>query len=173
MLETISKGFRAAKQRLSGQQELTAELVDESLRDVRVSLLEADVAFDVVKSFVARVREKAVGQTVQTRAADRSGRAVKASAADQFIKICHDELEALMGPVDTGLGLKPKGQVSGVMLVGLQGSGTTTAAKLAGHLLKEGRKPMLVAADVQRPAAVEQLQTLGARLGIPVFFQGG
>src|SRR5271169_639790 len=174
MLETITKGFRAAKQRLAGKEELTAELVDECLRDVRVSLLEADVAFEVVKSFVARVREKAVGQTVQTRATDRSGRALKASAADQFIKICHDEREALMGPVDTGLHLKPKGQVSGVMLVGLQGSGkTTTTAKLASYLLKEGRKPLLVAADVQRPAAVEQLQALGERLGVPVFFQGG
>jgi signal recognition particle subunit SRP54 len=174
MLETVTKGFRAAKQRLSGQEELTAELVDEALRDVRVSLLEADVAFDVVKSFVARVREKAVGQTVQTRATDRSGRAVKASAADQFIKICHDELEALMGPVDTGLGLKPTGQLSGIMLVGLQGSGkTTTTAKLASLLLKQGRTPLLVAADVQRPAAVEQLQSLGKRLGVPVFFQGG
>src|SRR5271169_733148 len=166
MLETITKGFRAAKQRLAGKEELTAELVDECLRDVRVSLLEADVAFDVVKSFVARVREKAVGQAVQTRVHGRSGQVLKVSAADAFIKICHDELEALMGPVDTSLGLKPKGQVSGVMLVGLQGSGkTTTAAKLAGHLLKEGRKPMLVAADVQRPAAVEQLQTLGEQLG--------
>jgi signal recognition particle subunit SRP54 len=174
MLETVTKGFRAAKQRLSGQQELTTELVDESLRDVRVSLLEADVAFDVVKSFVARVREKAVGQTVQTRATDKSGRALKASPADQFIKICHDELEALMGPVDTGLGLKAKGQLSGIMLVGLQGSGkTTTTAKLASFLLKQGRKPLLVAADVQRPAAVEQLQTLGEKLGVPVFFQGG
>ncbi len=174
MLETVTKGFRAAKQRLTGKEELTAELVDESLRDVRVSLLEADVAFEVVKSFVARVREKAVGQTVQTRTTDRSGRALKASAADQFVKICHDELEALMGPVDTGLHLKPKGQVSGVMLVGLQGSGkTTTTAKLASHLLKQGRKPLLVAADIQRPAAVEQLQTLGERLGVPVFFQGG
>jgi signal recognition particle subunit SRP54 len=174
MLETVTKGFRAAKQRLTGQENLTAELVDESLRDVRVSLLEADVAFDVVKSFVARVREKAVGQTVQTRATDRSGRALKASAADQFVKICHDELEALMGPVDTGLGLKAKGQLSGVMLVGLQGSGkTTTTAKLASFLLQQGRKPLLVAADVQRPAAVEQLQMLGQRLSVPVFFQGG
>jgi len=174
MLEAVTKGFRAAKQRLTGKEELTPELVDESLRDVRVSLLEADVAFDVVKSFVARVREKAVGQTVQTRTTDRSGRTLRASAADQFVKICHDELEALMGPVDTGLGLKSKGQLSGIMLVGLQGSGkTTTAAKLASYLLKEGRKPLLVAADVQRPAAVEQLQTLGQRLGVPVFFQGG
>jgi signal recognition particle subunit SRP54 len=174
MLETVTKGFRAAKQRLAGKEELTAELVDESLRDVRVSLLEADVAFDVVKSFVARVREKAVGATVQTRTTDRSGRSLKVSAADQFVKICHDELEALMGPVDTSLGLKAKGHLSGIMLVGLQGSGkTTTAAKLANLLLKQGRKPLLVAADVQRPAAVEQLQTLGARIGVPVFFQAG
>ncbi|MGO9832110.1 MAG: signal recognition particle protein [Myxococcaceae bacterium] len=174
MLETVTKGFRAAKQRLAGREELTAELVDESLRDVRVSLLEADVSFEVVKSFVARIREKAVGQSVQTRATDRAGRALKASAADQFIKICHDELETLMGPVDTSLHLKPKGQVSGVMLVGLQGSGkTTTTAKLGSHLLKQGRRPLLVAADVQRPAAVEQLQLLGERIDVPVFFQGG
>ncbi|MGO9765035.1 MAG: signal recognition particle protein [Myxococcaceae bacterium] len=174
MLETVTKGFRAAKQRLAGREELTAELVEESLRDVRVSLLEADVSFEVVKSFVARIREKAVGQTVQTRATGRSGQALKASAADHFIKICHDELEALMGPVDTSLHLKPKGQVSGVMLVGLQGSGkTTTTAKLASHLLKQGRRPLLVAADVQRPAAVEQLQQLGERISVPVFFQAG
>jgi signal recognition particle subunit SRP54 len=174
MLETVTKGFRAAKERLQGKESLTAELVDESLRDIRVSLLEADVAFDVVKSFVARVREKAVGQTVLTRAKGRTGRTLKVSAADQFVKVCHDELEALMGPVDTGLHLKAKGQLSGVMLVGLQGSGkTTTIAKLASHLLKQGRKPLLVAADVQRPAAVEQLQALGQRIGVPVFFQGG
>jgi signal recognition particle subunit SRP54 len=174
MLETVTKGFRAAKDRLQGKEALTAELVDESLRDIRVSLLEADVAFEVVKSFVARVREEAVGQTVLTRAKDRSGRTLKASAAEQFVKVCHDQLEALMGPVDTDLHLKAKGQVSGVMLVGLQGSGkTTTIAKLASYLLKQGRKPLLVAADVQRPAAVEQLQTLGEQIGVPVFFQSG
>ena len=103
MLETVTKGFRAAKNRLAGKQEITPELVDESLRDIRVSLLEADVAFDVVKSFVARVREKAVGATVQTTITDKQGRKHKVSGGDHFIKVCHDELEALMGPVDTSL----------------------------------------------------------------------
>ena len=174
MLETVSKGFRAAKNRLVGKAEITPELVDESLRDIRVSLLEADVAFDVVKKFVARVREKAVGETVQTTITDKQGRKVKVSPGDHFVKICHDELEALMGPVDTSLHLKPKGQLSGIMMVGLQGSGkTTTAGKIASKLIRDGHAPMLVAADVYRPAAVDQLRVLGERLGIPVFSEAG
>lgn len=174
MLETVTKGFRAAKNRLLGKAELTPELIDESLRDIRVSLLEADVAFDVVKKFVARVREKAAGETVQTSVTDKSGRKVKVSAGDHFVKICHDELEALMGPVDTSLALKPKGQVSGIMMVGLQGSGkTTTVGKLAYKLKKEGRHLLLVAADIYRPAAVDQLKVLGEKLEVPVFSEAG
>jgi signal recognition particle subunit SRP54 len=174
MLETVTRGFRAAKNRLLGKAELTPELIDESLRDIRVSLLEADVAFDVVKKFVARVREKATGETVQTTATDKSGKKVKVSAGDHFVKICHDELEALMGPVDTSLKLKPKGQVSGVMMVGLQGSGkTTTVGKLAFKLKKDGRNLLLVAADIYRPAAVDQLKVLGEKLGVPVFHEPG
>src|SRR5215211_2993112 len=147
MLETVTKGFRAAKNRLAGKTEITQEMVDESLRDIRVSLLEADVAFDVVKKFVARVREKAIGEVVQTTITDKSGRKIRINPGDHFIKVCHDELEALMGPVDTSLKLKPKGQVSGIMMVGLQGSGkTTTVGKIAHRLLKEGRRPLLVAA---------------------------
>jgi signal recognition particle subunit SRP54 len=172
MLETVTKGFRAAKNRLVGKAEITPEMVDESLREIRVSLLEADVAFDVVKKFVARVREKAIGEVVQTSVTGKGGRRVKVSPEDHFVKICHDELETLMGPVDVSLKLKPKGQVSGVMMVGLQGSGkTTTTAKLAQYLIKQGKRPLLVAADVYRPAAVDQLQVLGARLEIPVFFE--
>src|SRR5215470_2294118 len=172
MLETVTKGFRAARNRLAGKQEITPELVDESLRDIRVSLLEADVAFDVVKSFVARVREKAVGATVQTTITDKQGRKHKISAGDHFIKVCHDELEALMGPVDISLKFKPKGGVTTMMMVGLQGSGkTTTVGKLASYLQKKGKKPLLVAADIYRPAAVDQLQVLGDRLATPVFFQ--
>ncbi|MFL5356481.1 signal recognition particle protein [Archangium sp.] len=172
MLETVAKGFRAAKNRLAGKSEITPEMVDESLRDIRVSLLEADVAFDVVKKFVARVREKAVGEVVQTTLTDKAGRKHRVSAGDHFVKICHDELEALMGPVDTSLQLKPKDQVSGIMMVGLQGSGkTTTTGKLASKLLKEGRKPLLVAADIYRPAAVDQLKVLGERLKVPVYFE--
>ncbi|MFP2907332.1 signal recognition particle protein [Pyxidicoccus sp. 3LFB2] len=174
MLETVTKGFRAAKNRLAGKSELTPELVDESLRDIRVSLLEADVAFDVVKKFVARVREKAVGELVQTTITDKAGQKRKVSPMDHFIKICHDELEALMGPVDTSLQLKPKGQLSGIMMVGLQGSGkTTTTGKLANRLLQQGRKPLLVAADIYRPAAVDQLKVLGERLKVPVYHEPG
>ncbi|MBX7099942.1 MAG: signal recognition particle protein [Myxococcaceae bacterium] len=174
MLETVSKGFRAAKNRLLGKAEISPELVDESLRDIRVSLLEADVAFDVVKKFVANVREQAIGEVVQTSLKDKQGRALKVTPGDHFVKICHDQLEALMGPVDTSLALKAKGQLSGIMMVGLQGSGkTTTTGKLASKLLKEGRAPLLVAADIYRPAAVDQLKVLGERLGVPVFHQPG
>src|SRR3954469_9340934 len=174
MLETVSKGFRAAKNRLQGKTEITPELVEESLRDIRVSLLEADVAFDVVKKFVASVREKAAGEVVKTTIVDKKGRRIRVNPSDHFVKICHDELEALMGPADTRLKLKPKGQVSGVMMVGLQGSGkTTTAGKLASFLIREGHKPLLVAADIYRPAAVDQLKALGERLQVPVFFEPG
>src|SRR5229473_29612 len=172
MLETVTKGFRSAKNRLVGKTEISPEMVDESLRDIRVSLLEADVAFDVVKKFVARVREKAIGEVVKTTITDKGGRRIKVSPSDHFIKICHDELEALMGPVEVGLKFAPKGQLSGVMVVGLQGSGkTTTTGKLAYRLAKEGKRPLLIAADIYRPAAVDQLQILGQRLELPVFFE--
>lgn len=168
MLDVVSKGFKAAKNRLRGQAEITEAVVDEALRDIRVALLEADVEFGVVKRFIADVREKAIGEVVQTRAETEKGR-LKVTPADHFVKICHDELEALMGPVDTSLRLKPKG-ISSVMMVGLQGSGkTTTAAKLANKFLSEGKKPLLVAADIYRPAAVDQLKVLGERLGVPVY----
>jgi len=172
VLETVSKGFKAARNRLKGRTEITAEVVDEALRDIRVSLLEADVAFDVVKRFVARVREKAVGEVVETSVKTAKGK-VKVSPQDHFVKICHDELEALMGPVDTSLRFADRGP-TGIMMVGLQGSGkTTTAGKLANKLKKDGKRPLLVAADLQRPAAVEQLKVLGAQLGVPVFHQAG
>jgi len=172
MLETVAKGFKAARNKLKGRTEITAEVIDDALRDIRVSLLEADVAFDVVKRFVARVREKAVGEVVETKVETKKG-LVKVSPQDHFIKICHDELEALMGPVDTSLKVKARG-TSGVMMVGLQGSGkTTTAGKLANRFLAEGKKPLLVAADIYRPAAVDQLRTLGQQLGVPVFHQAG
>ena len=172
MLDTVAKGFKAARDRLRGRSEITAEVVDEALRDIRVALLEADVAFEVVKRFVARVREKAVGEVVDTRVRTVEG-ALRVTPQDHFVKICHDELEALMGPVDTSLRLAER-KPTGVMMVGLQGSGkTTTAGKLARRFLDQGRRPLLVAADAQRPAAVDQLRILGERLGVPVFHQSG
>ena len=172
MLETVSKGFKAARNKLKGRTEITADAVDDALRDIRVALLEADVAFDVVKRFVARVREKAVGEVVETKVKTEKG-TLKVTPQDHFIKICHDELEALMGPVDTSLKVNGK-RPTGVMMVGLQGSGkTTTTGKLANRFLKEGKRPLLVAADVYRPAAVEQLKVLGAQLGVPVYSEEG
>jgi signal recognition particle subunit SRP54 len=169
MLDTVAKGFKSARNRLRGRAEITEEVVEEALRDIRVALLEADVEFGVVKQFVADVRQKAIGEVVQTKVEDAKGRALRATPADHFVKICHDQLEALMGPVDTSLKFKPKG-TTGMMMVGLQGSGkTTTAAKLANKLIKEGKKPLLVAADVYRPAAVDQLKVLGEKLGVPVY----
>ena len=173
MLETVSKGFKAARNKLKGRTEITAEVVDDALRDIRVSLLEADVSFDVVKRFVARVREKAVGEVIDTKVKTSRG-VMRVTPQDQFVKICHDELEALMGPVDTSLRDAPRGRPTGIMMVGLQGSGkTTTAGKIANRLLKDGKKPLLVAADVYRPAAVDQLKVLGEKLGVPVFHAPG
>jgi signal recognition particle subunit SRP54 len=173
MLETVAKGFKAARNKLKGRTEITSEVVDDALRDIRVALLEADVSFDVVKRFVARVREKAVGEVVETKVKTGKG-TVRVTPQDHFVKICHDELEALMGPVDTTLRDAVRGRPTGVMMVGLQGSGkTTTAAKIANRYLKDGKSILLVAADVQRPAAVDQLRQLGERLGVPVFHEPG
>ena len=168
MLETLTRGFQGARDRLQGVRALTDENIDEALRDVRMSLLEADVDFQVTKDFLARVKERALGEKVATRVRDASGRVRTATPGQHFIAICEQELTALMGPVDPKLARGPAGVVS-VMLVGLQGVGkTTVAAKLARHLSGQGRRPLLVAADVQRPAAVLQLQQLGERIEVPV-----
>ena len=174
MLETLAKGFRAAKQRLSGVAELDDEVIDEALREVRMSLLEADVEFSVTKRFLERVREAARGEQIQLKARSKEYGVKTITPEQAFIKICQDELTAMMGPVDTSLRWAKKGP-TGVMVVGLQGSGkTTTAAKLARLLVeRDKKKPLLVAADVYRPAAVDQLQTLGGQLGLPVFHVAG
>jgi signal recognition particle subunit SRP54 len=172
MFETISKGFRAARERLTGKGELTEDVIDAALKDVRMSLLEADVEFRVVKQFLAAVREKAIGTEVQL-VAGTGAKKVRVRSEDHFIKICHEELVALMGPVDTELATASRG-VTGIMMVGLQGSGkTTSTGKLARRLQKDGKKVMLVACDVYRPAAVRQLQVLGEQLGVPVFAREG
>ncbi len=173
MLETITQGFKTARHRLRGQVELNQSNIDEALRDVRIALLEADVDLGVVRRFLARVQEKAIGEVVALSAKGARGRRIVTEPGDHFIKICHEELEALMGPVDTSLRYNER-RPTGIMVVGLQGSGkTTTAAKLAAWLVKDGKRPLLAAADIYRPAAVDQLRTLGGKLDIPVFHAEG
>jgi signal recognition particle subunit SRP54 len=168
MLETLSRGFKNAKARLTGVTELTEDNIDEALRDVRMSLLEADVEFKVTKTFLERVKEEAVGTSVKLRA-KAGDRALSATPEQHFVRICQEKLIELMGPVDTTIEWAKKGPTA-IMMVGLQGSGkTTTVGKLARWLEKGKHRPMLVAADIYRPAAVEQLKVLGDKLGMPVF----
>lgn len=173
MFETISQGFRQARNRLAGLTELTEANVEPALREVRLSLLEADVELGVTKAFLQRVKAQALGQTV-TQRVKHAGEVHHASASDHFIKICHDELEALMTHEGQALAWAT-GKPTGIMMVGLQGAGkTTTTAKLARYVRDElKKKPLLVAADMQRPAAVEQLQVLGQQIGVPVFAVAG
>ncbi len=171
MFETLTKGFRSAKNRLAGVQELTEVNIDPALRDVRLALLEADVEFSVTKRFLASVKEKALGQTVRTHH-EVAGKKIKIGPVERFIKICQDELEAMMQWEGDAIAFsETKGVATGIMMVGLQGSGkTTSSAKLAALLEREhGKKVLLVAADVARPGAIEQLQVLGEQINIPVF----
>jgi len=169
MLEILSKGFKSARASLSGKATLDESNIKDALREVRLSLLEADVEFNVVKRFLAAVEQKAIGEIVQTRVKGK-GEPRHLGPADHFINICHDELESLMGPVDNELSFKSGTGITTIMMVGLQGAGkTTTAGKIARQLLEDGRKPLLVAADIYRPAAIDQLQVLGRQLGVPVY----
>lgn len=160
--ENLAARLAETFRRLRGKGKLSEKDVDEALREVRLALLEADVNFKVVKDFIARVRERAVGQELWESLAP----------GHLVVKIVHDELISLMGGAQAklNLGAKPPAVV---MLVGLQGSGkTTTAAKLALQLKKQGRRPLLVACDIYRPAAIKQLQVLGEKTGLPVFSMG-
>ena len=158
MFESLTERLDAVWQRLRTRGRLTPADVDEALREVRLALLEADVHFKVVKDFIARVREQAIGDSVLAGL----------NPAQQVVKIVHSELCALMGTTNANLTLgshKP----GIVMLCGLQGAGKTTfAAKLAAHLGKQGRRAVLIAADLQRPAAVEQLVVNGRQVGCTV-----
>jgi len=168
MFERLTQGFSTARERLAGVRELDAENIAEALRDVRASLLEADVDYAVVKDFLTRVEERALGEKIKTRATDAAGRSLRTTPGQHFVAICERELAELMGPVDASLARGAQKEIS-VMLVGLQGVGkTTAAAKLARHLARQGRRPLLVAADVYRPAAVQQLEQLAARIEVPV-----
>ncbi len=174
MLETLAKGFKAARQRLTGVAELSDDVIEDALRDVRLSLLEGDVEFKVVKTFLERVRVAARGKEVELRAKSKEYGTRTITPEQAFIAICQDELTKMMGPVDTALAWASSGP-TGIMVVGLQGSGkTTSVGKLARYLEKtHGKKPLLVAADIYRPAAVEQLRTLGRQLGMPVWSMEG
>jgi signal recognition particle subunit SRP54 len=157
VFDTLSDRLRATLANLTGRGRVSEADVDAAMREIRLSLLEADVNFKVVKDFVARVREQAVGAEVLQ----------SLTAGQQVVKIVNDELVALLGAGDRTFHLQ--GNPAVVVLVGLQGAGkTTTAAKLARYLVKQGRRPMLVAADPYRPAAIDQLETLGRSLDLPV-----
>jgi signal recognition particle subunit SRP54 len=161
MFESLSKRLEGVFTNLSGKGKLTEADVDEAMREVRLALLEADVSLKLVRQFVEHVKAKAVG-------ADVLG---SFSPAQQVLQIVNDELIEMLGGSDGNSKLDLGGAPPHViMLVGLQGSGkTTTAAKLANYLRKQGQRPMMVAADTYRPAAVHQLQTLGNQLTIPVY----
>lgn len=159
MFEAISNSLESVFSKLRGKGRLTESNIKDGLHEVRLALLEADVNYKVVKDFIQHVTERAVGEEV-----------IKSIApGQQVIKIVHDELIRLMGESDTSVPFRDNEQTL-IMLVGLQGSGkTTTAGKLAKTILSKGRKPLLVAADVQRPAAIEQLRVLGQQLNVPVY----
>jgi signal recognition particle subunit SRP54 len=159
MLEGIQRGLGEALKRLRGRGRLTEANIREGLQGVRRAFLDADVNYEVAEEFIARVTQKSLGQQV-LRTIDPS---------EQIVRILYDELVALMGPVDHAFHFA-KDRPSVLMLCGLQGSGkTTTAGKLALTLKGRGRKPLLVAADLQRPAAVEQLKVLGEQIQVPVY----
>ncbi len=157
MFDSLTDRLTSVFSRLKGKGKLSADDVKAGLREIRLALLEADVNYKVVKDLMGRVQERAVGEDVLE----------SLTPGQQVVKIVRDELTALMGGQNAALNLSHHPAV--IMLVGLQGSGkTTSAAKLGLHLKKEGRKPVLVAADVYRPAAIAQLQTLGNSLEVPV-----
>src|SRR5580700_4185326 len=163
MFEGITRGLSDALKKLRGRGRLTEANIRDGMREVRRALLEADVNFTVVNTFIGRVEERAVGQDVLARV----------DPSEQIVKIVYDELVQLMGPVDQKIRFA-KERPTILMMCGLQGSGkTTTCAKFALMLQKAGRKPLLVAADLQRPAAVEQLKVLGEQLNIPVYSETG
>ncbi len=157
MFDTLSERLRKTLADLTGRGRVSEADVDAAMREIRLSLLEADVNFKVVKDFIARVREKAVGAEILQ----------SLTAGQQIVKIVHDELVGLLGAGDRTFRLT--GNPAVVAMVGLQGSGkTTTTAKLGRYLVKQGRRPLLVAADPYRPAAADQLEMLGKALDIPV-----
>ncbi len=162
MFENLQGRLSNVLKNLRGQGRLTEKNIQEALREVRLALLEADVNYRVVKDFISHVEQRAVGRDVLE----------SLSPGQQVIQVVHEELIRLIGGEGTGLVL-PHGKFQVLMMVGLQGSGkTTTSAKLAAKLKTQKRNPLLVAADIYRPAAIQQLQVVGEKVGVPVFTMG-
>lgn len=162
MFESLADKLQQTFKRLRGKGKLTESDVNEALREVRMALLEADVNFKVAKDFVSRIKERAVGQEVLD----------SLTPGQHVVKIVNDELTALLGGTQSRISIASRPPTV-IMLVGLQGAGkTTTAGKLAAYLNKQGKRPLLVAADIYRPAAIKQLQVLGEKLDMPVFTMG-
>lgn len=162
MFQSLSEKLELTFKKLRGRGKITEADVSEAMRDVRMALLEADVNFKVVKEFVAKIKERSIGQEVLS----------SLTPIQHIIKIVNDELTELMGTAQSRITMSSKPPTV-IMMVGLQGSGkTTTCAKLAAVLSRQGKKPMLVAADIYRPAAIKQLQIVGEQVGVPVFEMG-
>ncbi|MDO4574444.1 MAG: signal recognition particle protein [Planctomycetia bacterium] len=163
MFDSLRDGLSSALRTLQGRGKLTESNMREGLQMVQQALLEADVSYLAVKDFMAKISEEALGEAVMK----------KLDPTQQLVKMVHDRLVEMMGPVDHSLHLKGSG-VTTLMMCGLQGSGKTTTTGKLGRMIKiRGRKPMLVAADLQRPAAIEQLKVLGEQLEIPVYTEPG
>ena len=161
--ESLTERMSQAFKNLTGQGKLTEKNMNDMLKEVRMSLLEADVNYKVVKDFIARVKEQALGETVMK----------SLNPSQMVVKIVHDEITDLLGTEETEIHYQKNG-ITTVMMVGLQGTGKTTASAKIANLMKkkQGRRPLLVACDVIRPAAIEQLQTLGESIGVEVFTLG-
>ena len=159
MFESISEKLDVIFKKLKGKGLIKEEDIDLALKEVRIALLEADVNFKVVKEFIQNVKTKSLGKEVLE----------SLTPGQQVVKVVHDELCSLLGPSNNKITLSPNPPTI-IMMVGLHGSGkTTSSAKLARHYKKEGRRPLLVACDLQRPAAIDQLITLGSQIGVNVF----
>jgi len=157
--ESLSEKLNGVFKKLKGKGVLSENDINDAMREIRLALLEADVNYKVVKDFIASVKEKALGEEILK----------SLTPGQQVIKIVNDELVALLGGTSTKLTYSSSGFTT-IMLVGLQGTGkTTTAAKLAAYLVKEGKKPMLAACDIYRPAAIDQLEIVGKQVNVPVY----
>ena len=161
--ESLTEKLQNVFKNLRSKGRLTEADVKVALKEVKMALLEADVSFKVVKQFIKAVQERAIGQDVMNGL----------NPGQMVIKIVNDELVSLMGSETTEIALRPAGEITVIMMAGLQGAGkTTTTAKIAGKLKAKGRKPLLVACDVYRPAAITQLQINGEKQGVEVFSMG-